>query len=141
MTTEELLKPRYKVISDYPHPHFDVGDILTECDHRNVWGIDRMRNGDVIGVKNVEAYPHIFKPIQWWEERELPQLPEYVRRITTPLFKSSPQFGEVLKVARWVRMNDGSFYAFPDKYETEWLASNFEPSTKEEYEQYLKTKS
>lgn len=63
MTTEELLKPRYKVIAEYPQSYLKVGDIF-EAD--NV-------------TKFMANYPHLFKPLAWWEERKVEDMPEYVK--------------------------------------------------------------
>ncbi len=63
MTTEQLLKPRYKVIADYPNSKFEVEQILM---------------GQYIAY--ADKYPAIFKPLEWWVEREPSELPEYLQR-------------------------------------------------------------
>src|SRR6185503_13287789 len=62
---EDLLKPRYKVIADYPDSEYNVGEII--C--------------NMITVQNSEwfdQYPHIFKKLEWWEERKESEMPDYV---------------------------------------------------------------
>lgn len=77
MSTEEqkiaeLLKPRYKVIADYPGSPFKVNDVLNE---RN--GEDKFYNW----IHMMESYPHLFRKISWWEDREEKDMPEYLSRM------------------------------------------------------------
>lgn len=76
MRNEELLKPRWKVISDYPNQGYaKIGDILNEDDFL----IHDENTGEVIGKYNPEKYPAIFKKIEWWEERTPEEMPKYLR--------------------------------------------------------------
>jgi hypothetical protein len=74
MTVEELLKPRYKVIADYPDSEkfCKVGEIL---DRNWAWhdgeGNERL----------VSEYPHLFKKLEWWEDRRIEDMPVYVRDV------------------------------------------------------------
>lgn len=78
MTTDELLMPRYKVIADYPGTVFDVNQILEvsgDCAGSN-------RTGSGVLSKSVykpEKYPAIFRPMPWYEERKVGEMPEYVK--------------------------------------------------------------
>lgn len=54
MTVKQLLQPRYKVIADYPDSPHEIDDILELT--TNNWRI-------------CECYPHIFKKLEWWENR------------------------------------------------------------------------
>ena len=71
-TVEELLMPRWKVIADYPNSIFKVGQIM----ERSGYG-----EFDIINHCNCSRYPHIFKPIEWWEDRAVEDMPEYVKII------------------------------------------------------------
>jgi len=69
---EELLKPRYKVIADYPLGR-KVGTILTECGTNlideplfNV-GV----NSTVYTAASLDKFPALFKKLEWWEDREV----------------------------------------------------------------------
>jgi len=69
MKTEDLLKPRYKVIADYPNCPFKVGNIYDEdCFEPEVWKSNLL-----------SRYPHIFRLLQWWEDRLPEDLPLYVK--------------------------------------------------------------
>jgi len=65
MTVEELLMPRYKVIADYPSSPYYVGEIK-----------DRL--GDNVAA-HFAKYPHLFRKLNWWEERKVEDMPEYVK--------------------------------------------------------------
>jgi hypothetical protein len=72
MTIEELLKPRYKVISTYPLSDFKVGQIIES----ESWGVS-------IDAYYIEFsflnYPKIFQELKWWEERQIEYLPKYLK--------------------------------------------------------------
>lgn len=74
LSKEELLKPRYQVIADYPNnDYFPVGYIYTPsksgggriyCDEKS---------------KKFSDFPHLFKPLSWWEERSIEDMPKFLR--------------------------------------------------------------
>jgi len=73
MKPEELLRPRFEVIADYPHSEYEVGEVLD----RN-WSWD---GDDVNGFnKSISQYPHLFKELEWWEKREEKDMPEYLKQ-------------------------------------------------------------
>jgi len=78
LTTEQLLVPRYKVIANYPtsNMYFNVGDVLSWSDQYNSYlgGKDASLHKDT-----VEKYPHIFKMLEWWEERQPEEMPGYLQ--------------------------------------------------------------
>ncbi len=68
----ELLKPRYKVIADYPKSEFRIGDILEAFpDPADKWLNLRLQR-----THNVEAgmYPHLFQKLEWWMDRAIDDL-------------------------------------------------------------------
>jgi hypothetical protein len=79
MTTEELLKKRYKVIAPVPF-HTVAGfnkipvGFIFEYDEFNPLGCE-------FPCKFID-YPRIFKELFWWEEREEKDMPEYVKVIS-----------------------------------------------------------
>ena len=79
---KELMKPRIKVTNPFPLMKNDVGSLL----ERHEW------NGTyTFGIKTNEAehfYPvesflksPCFRVIQWWEDRQESDMPEYIRII------------------------------------------------------------
>lgn len=74
MKTEELLKPRFKLIADYPGNTQEIGNVTVEVSTANYF----------------RKYPANFRELQWWEDREIEDMPEYVK------FKSDSNTGKVL---------------------------------------------
>jgi len=116
MTNEELLKPRFKVIDDYPLSWFDVGEIVEN-------------DFDSFDLKD---FPNIFQKMEWWEERNLEDLPKYLKDdfYIIKVEKYYEKFGKL------------KFDYF--EYEGQTLYNDrvdnlFSPSTEEEYLEYIKT--
>ena len=108
MTVEELLKPRWKVIADYPKSQFKVGEIIES------------KTGFLYCF---EDYPHLFQPLQWWEERKLEDMPEYVN-----------YNGGIYKVESPLTIIDGYIYTEGAVIECQLKLSL--PATISEYESY-----
>ena len=123
MTQEDLLKPRYEVIADYPDSEFTVGQIL-EVD---------IYNPDEDDCK---IFPHLFHKLEWWEKRDIKDMPEYVK----------DEDGEVWKVyeysthkSSYVLLNKNFkdfYFPYGDHILYELL-----PSTLEEYTNYINTQT
>jgi hypothetical protein len=77
MTTEELLKPRYKVVADYPNSDLPIETVLTNS-YQDIWT-------DFHGLEFNERtsffsdYPHLFRKLEWWEDRKVEDMPKYFR--------------------------------------------------------------
>ena len=122
MTTEELMQPRYKVIADYPGNHQRIGHIYTVI-------------GDEESIKNwcsnKDYYPHLFKKLEWWEEREEKDLPKYVKGRVSFM---------VAKLNR-IDFEDSSEWIFYlDDAHIPYSCHHWFPATREEYEQYQQSK-
>lgn len=88
LTKEELLKPR--VILDYPYPGctYKVGTILTLNNHVQEISVGKSYESEAIGNflmwekdidSCIESGSNNFRRLKWWENRELSDLPEYVK--------------------------------------------------------------
>jgi hypothetical protein len=93
MNKEELLKPRYKKINNYPESPLSepVGTIYTlsnelAYDKYPIWYYKPY--DAVLGTWNrsFEHYPHLFRKLQWWEERKPEDMPEWISSIGKNLF-------------------------------------------------------
>lgn len=122
MTPEELLIPRFKVISDYPESPFSIGDILKYNSVLDKY-IYFYEDGDVISI-NPKYYPAIFKKLEWWEERNIEELPEYLQEII-----DGKQV--VYQVFEYDLLQE--IVLIEDSPEVLYL-ENLQPSTKDEYE-------
>lgn len=76
----DLLKPRYKVIAQYPACPFNVGTILTE-ERKGVFKQSGRTEteSNVLGISVLENCKANFNKLEWWEERSGAELPSYVR--------------------------------------------------------------
>lgn len=66
MTAEQLLRPRFEVIADYPKSMYKLGEII---DH----GSDEIYIG--LDTKYTD-YPKIFRKLNWWEKRKKEEMPK-----------------------------------------------------------------
>jgi hypothetical protein len=69
MTPEELMKPRYKVIADYPGSTSPVGEIIELPSLKWIYN-----ENEPCGEDYFNAWPRIFKKLEWWEGRTLDEL-------------------------------------------------------------------
>lgn len=118
----DLLTPRFRVKINYPFSVFKVGEIITTGKNSYLY-------------RTLKEFPEIFIPIEWWEDREEKDMPEYVKvkRASLVPKKDIPFFAKVtdrihtLPVLTGFKLSDGT-----DGLYANW--ANLEPATKEEYE-------
>jgi hypothetical protein len=122
--TTDLMKPRWKVIADYPKNPYHVGDILN----------GGFRSEDLIYCDDKgprwRDYPHLFRKLEWWEERKPEEMPEYVK-----FGLSKPT--KVLPVNKWLILEEGEvkLQFRPDgNFRFAWEFNNFLPATPADYE-------
>lgn len=131
LSTEQLMKPRYKVIADWPGSRFRIGQILKQ-DFTTAF-----RNDNGIGNYNVDKYPNLFKELHWWEERDEKDMPEYIKFVDDYMdFKS----GAVYKCEKWSEHDDMiEFRTGVGKYDLHGVPPSFNqllPATLSEYTAY-----
>jgi hypothetical protein len=69
LTTDELMRPRYKVIADYPGTQYSTGDILP------VVGTEQYVKAR---IEHLSSYPHLFQQLPWYADRKPEDMPEYL---------------------------------------------------------------
>lgn len=161
MSADELLKPRYKVIADYPGNIIPIGSIFWD-------DIESINIITPTGSKSIQSsypyrhkdkFPHLFKKLEWWEDRKPEEMPEYVKVIREDCVKDT---GLYCKVFRWSVYDDkfpivtGQYGAelegytplylvrpelnFPGQVYGRLNATHLLPATAAEYEQYINQK-
>lgn len=129
MTTDELMKPRYKQIADYPNSLFKTGDILyifetvEECEAFNT------REGHAPRLNSYDQwgkYPDIYQRLQWWQDRLPENMPEYVKDENGIVGKLGERYSRNLKNCVMVTFKEGNAIVNHFKH---WL-----PATKDEYD-------
>ena len=104
LSVEELLKPRYKCIADFPDSSWIIGEITTDGN----WS---------------EKYPDVFRELEWWEHRNPEEMPKYVKEKAIPT--------NVFKVIEW-RQSVEMECRIKGELGGHW-AGYFIPSTEQEY--------
>lgn len=129
MGPKDLLAPRYKCIADYPNQEFEKGEILYSDGGKFYYCSD-------IGRHSIspDYYPAIFQKLEWWENRDVDDMPKYVKRLDD---------GAIIKTDKWFLVGGDMRWHTENKFVT-MSAKTCLPATKEEYNTYLiqqKTKS
>lgn len=127
LSPEELLKPRYKVIADYPSNIHKIGSIIKNDDGAK---FDRIR------YYGCAKYPHLFKPLQWWEERKPEDMPEYLKHNLGTIHKTANARYHnkflVIMIENYKAKERGAGWTDVSQL---WL-SEFLPVTETEYNEY-----
>ncbi len=140
MIAEELLKPRYEVIADYPDSIWLSKQVLTVLSDDED---GQHLRSDIEGQDNIwnlhpELYPHLFKKLQWWEYRKIEEMPEYVKLE----FNDKVQY--VHKIERWTAENSYGqpLYEYHNKvnYLMTSCVSELLPAVEQEYLDYINKK-
>jgi len=124
---QHLLKPRYRVIADYPGN--DMGPVGTILDRNWTWyKNDDENTGQVIC--RVSDFPHLFQPLKWWEERK----PEDFQKVAYVM----EVVGEVLDMGSVHPVNSWRFNLNPmvELDAGRFNPSHFIPCSLSDYEQY-----
>lgn len=111
MTAAELLKPRRIVELDYPNSPFKIGDIL-EFDEKQNMFYSPFESDKIFYNVDVEKYPHIFRPLKWWEHRKVEDMPKRVIS-TFPETKGTIKSITKMDLKNNAIYLDGKLYIFP----------------------------
>lgn len=123
MNISELLKPRYKVENPDTSGRWAVGDIYTftrEVAQTYDYWVNQ--KGQSVSFNFFSAFPHLFRKLNWYEDREESQMPEYVKWDDHSYMYPQQR---VSKISAAPFSSDG------------FTASNILPATLEEYNQYI----
>lgn len=138
MSKEDLLKPRLKVMLDYPDSDYEVGQIIEfnsksafytgTMEWQTEWIKHKNGGGGMRCIKYFEPFPLIFKPMEWWEDRKLEDMPDFIRYGDMAVYRVRWDFsGNNLGYIAWAA--DREDYCLP-------LQSHVRPATLEEYNEY-----
>jgi hypothetical protein len=80
-TVEELMRLRYKVIADFPGCSYEVDTVLYVDQSGELYSPTAGYSRTVTKVMQCDAekYPAYIQPLPWWSDREVSDMPEYVR--------------------------------------------------------------
>lgn len=125
----KLMQPRFKVIADYPESPFEINSIFTADDYKLT------EESSFVDIEFRE-YPHLFRELQWWEDRKEDEMPEYVKVIDVSYL---PQSNTVFKIIRWEIDEIGQMKGYYSNDKAA-LAQYLLVATSSEYTTYNKTK-
>jgi hypothetical protein len=130
LSTEMLLKPRYKVIAEDTSGDFTIGSILTLTQDFN--GYKNINSGMFHRIERIDKYPHLFRKLEWWEERKENDMPDYLKSVKSNL---------IVGVITWHtnHVTVGIQNDFFNREDIE-LTRKYLPATESEYNQYISTK-
>lgn len=102
MTAQELLKPRFEVIADYPFNPHEIGSIIeskTESLHQTTttyWNefSENVKCENYCPICSFEKYPHLFRKLNWWEKRAKEDMP-------TKLISKADNKGSIFEIVYW----------------------------------------
>ena len=125
---KELEKPRFKVIADYPRSIFKIDEII-DNGYEFIFG-------DADGLKYSD-FPHLFKKLNWWENRTEKEMPEYLKyRLNLDnenwIYHKIVKWNmEILNGILDIRKREGCDLRI-------WSSEHgYFPATKEEYDSYI----
>lgn len=133
----DLLKPRYRVIADYPGNKFLIGEIFIQnpngswSDKSKAWASKMMPNFD--------KYPHLFIKLDWWEYRKTKEMPEYLKSHNKPINHESRLSNCLIRCGQDEFWNSSKFTNNSKGFVTAYggiMIECFNPATREEYETY-----
>lgn len=75
---EQLMRPRYRLSADYPGNSRPIGFVFT-MDKKDEEGW--YTTTGYLQEKFFTMYPHLFKPLSWWEDRAPEEMPKYLKDV------------------------------------------------------------
>lgn len=117
---EMLMRPRYKCIADFPFNNHEIGDIIVDPSQEYYYeGRPKEK------CWPLSTLPHLFKKLEWWEDRAPEDMPEYVKKGD----------GTVYKIHSWAKSDffGGIWY---DETNTKLWSNHCVPATSADYLSY-----
>lgn len=128
MTKTKLLLPRYKVIAGFPDSKFTIGETIEMM----AFDIDAKEFYDnkFLLESYYSDYPAIFKKLEWWEERTVDEMPEYLKNKTAiPVTFSKVEKWEFEGKERWITLSGRMPFVA--------LMWAIDPASESEYNDYI----
>lgn len=97
MTSKELLTPRFEIIAEYPRCEFEKGNILNRIKNatNDVYHINEHAYVGGLDLIEIEKYPHLFRKLNWWENRDITDMPKRL------ICKAIPNDTEIMEIEEW----------------------------------------
>lgn len=132
MTKEELLLPRLITIAEDTSGNLKVGEIFGFDDEFGIHWTSK----NAFTPEEITRFPHLFRKLDWWEHRNIEDMPEYVREDSGN--------GYLYKVEKYTITEDGSMKMLLENGYNYYCNKNvmwfFQPATEQEYIEYINQK-
>lgn len=145
-TIDHLITPRFEVIADYPNNPHQIGDILqapkgctsihqTTISYTDEFG-DNVKQQNHCMVSSFQSYPHLFRPLNWWEERTEEEMPRYLKFDNDKLRLHNRNHFDYFKIdhwnmaALWAMIENGGGHCNLKKFTPSYT---YQPCSEEEY--------
>ncbi len=140
---QDLMKPRYKVIADYPHSVDEIGHIITIEGERyftlsnaskstQVYPVDKRRTTS----EYYNRYPHLFELLPWYVERSVEDLQsvKYLKLV----YNNRIQYLHKVERFNGENLHGQPLYEYYNKVNhlSTACVSELEPATESEYTQF-----
>jgi hypothetical protein len=134
LSVEELLRPRIKCMIRYPDSPFPVGAILEQdFEEQNIYHYhDSLKRHWTL--EDPQLYPEVFKEMEWWEDRKVDEMPEYVIEEGGHVFKTKWKEGAITENGQQpmrVEADDTDWLVIPN------VMCFFQPATSTDYQAYI----
>jgi hypothetical protein len=135
-SVEELLKPRDLIENEWFDCPYPNGTILVQQSHSNGFGPEMWIAGQYTFLESdLDKYPYLTRKLEWWEEREPDEMPEYVKWNYKPNVDNSEMKGLVRKIEGW---NQAGYGVITDNGLTT-ASKHWLPASETEYLNYINT--
>lgn len=138
-SVEELLKKRVKLIEPYPGCTFDIGVIFIQINNKSSF-YEPINSSVTDLVRYPDKYPVNFKVLEWWEDRDIEDMPEYVKTI------EDKSINYLVYQINGYNFKEDTILITNAKGEKncplslKYFIKNTLPATLEEYNQYIQSK-
>jgi hypothetical protein len=96
MTAQELLKPRFEVIADYPFNPYEIGNLVENIANTSIALYARINDTDHLSsIDFFDKYPHLFRKLKWWERRSVEDMPKRL------ICKAIQDDTEIMEIQEW----------------------------------------
>ena len=117
LSIKQLNTIRYKVIADYPNSRLEIGEILTKYKFESsdtgmyvyTTNLEIPLRGINIKPDWAENYPHLFRKLEWWEDREVEDMPQYLKETGMVDDDDNPIADWYLKVKKHFNAGNGEW--------------------------------
>lgn len=136
MNAQELMKPRFEVIAVFPFCPVVIKEQLERVTN-TLFIVSKIgENANVWHLSEIEKYPHLFRKLNWWDKRNIEDMPTYIKS-ETQVVKPDWQLEEWMG-NKYLRAYDSSAKKY--NMSLSFKLQLFEPATEQEYLEFVKKK-